>query len=231
VTKPESVTKRVRQLNDARIQPGKYVLYWSQMNRRVEANHALAFTAGLANQEGLPVLVYEGLTCSYPNANDRFHTFLLEGVEETERRLGKLGIGYVFHLRRKKSDPNDAFYQLAEEASAVVTDDYPAFIAGAQLPCADEGSRSLLRGGFELHRADESFRKAGVRGIYNSSEDPPRGRGIFAAANAGSAQETLRSATLDTAHPSDDGEDCGAGCIVPDRPFGPAVDGVSRREP
>jgi deoxyribodipyrimidine photo-lyase len=123
----------VRQLNGATIQPGnplgKYVLYWSQMNRRVEANHALAFAAELANQQGLPVLFYEGLTCSYPRANDRMHTFILEGVAETELKLKKMGMGYVFHLRRRKRDPDDAFYRLAAAASAVVTDDYPAFIA------------------------------------------------------------------------------------------------------
>src|SRR5271170_105519 len=125
----EDVTERVRPLNDARMRPGKYVLYWSQMNRRVDANHGLAFAAELANQHGLPVLFYEGLTCSYPHANDRLHTFVLEGVAETERRLAKMGIGYVFHLRRRKCDPDDAFYRLAACASAVVTDDYPVFAA------------------------------------------------------------------------------------------------------
>ena len=33
-------------------------------------------------ERNLPVLFYEGLTCSYPYANDRLHTFLLEGVAE-----------------------------------------------------------------------------------------------------------------------------------------------------
>ena len=116
-------------LNDAKMQPGKYILYWSQMNHRVEANHALAFAADLANQHDLPVLLYEGLTCSYPHANDRIHTFVLEGVPETGQKLKKLGIGYIFHLRRRKRDPDDAFYRLAADASAVVTDDYPVFIA------------------------------------------------------------------------------------------------------
>ena len=99
------------------------------MNRRVEANHGLAFAVELANQRGLPVLFYEGLTCSYPYANDRLHTFVLEGVAEKERRLTKMGIGYVFHMRRRKCDPDDAFYRLAAEAGAVVTDDYPVFVA------------------------------------------------------------------------------------------------------
>ncbi len=122
--------ERVRKLNNQELRrDASYVLYWAQMNRRAESNHALTFAADLANQAGLPLLFYEGLTCSYPFANDRFHTFLLEGVPETSRRLSKLGIGYVFHLRKRKSDPNDALYGLAADAAAVVTDDYPTFIA------------------------------------------------------------------------------------------------------
>ena len=124
-----TVTDRVRLLNRAEQRAGKYILYWSQMNRRAESNHALAYAAELANQLRLPVLFYEGLTCSYPHANDRLHTFLLEGVAETARRLAKLGIGYVFHLRRRRADPNDALYRLAQDAAAIVTDDYPVFVA------------------------------------------------------------------------------------------------------
>ncbi|MDP8991343.1 MAG: deoxyribodipyrimidine photo-lyase [Acidobacteriota bacterium] len=108
---------------------GGYVLYWARMNRRVESNHALAHAIEMANSLKLAVLFYEGLACSYPNANDRFHTFLLEGVPGTARGLQALGIGYVFHLRRRCADANDAFYRLAADAAAVVTDDYPVFVA------------------------------------------------------------------------------------------------------
>ena len=120
---------RVRDLNGMPVRSrGKYVLYWSQMNRRVDANHALAHACALGNELGLPVLFYEGLTCTYPYANDRFHTFILEGVEETRRRLAKSGIGYIFYLRRRRADPDDVFYRLAAGAAAVVTDDYPTFV-------------------------------------------------------------------------------------------------------
>jgi deoxyribodipyrimidine photo-lyase len=122
--------ERVTKLNDQPERPGgRWVLYWAQMNRRAEANHALAFAAELANCFDLPLLVYEGLTCSYPYANDRLHTFILEGVPEMARRLAELGAGYVFYLRRRHSDPDDILYRLAAEAAAVVTDDYPTFIA------------------------------------------------------------------------------------------------------
>ena len=121
--------RRVLALNDAPLRAGaQYVLYWMQMNRRVESNHALEFAAERANALKLPLLVYEGLTPTYPYASDRFHTFLLEAVPGTARRLAKRGIGYVFHLRRKRNDPNNTLYRLAAQAALVVTDDYPTFI-------------------------------------------------------------------------------------------------------
>jgi deoxyribodipyrimidine photo-lyase len=122
--------ERVRQLNEVPVNAGgSYVLYWSQMNRRVTSNHALAYAVEVANELNLPVLFYEGLTCSYPYANDRFHTFILEGVPDTRKALSKLGIGYVFYLRRTRTDPNDILYRLASGAAAVISDDYPTFIA------------------------------------------------------------------------------------------------------
>ncbi len=121
---------RVRHLNEDPVRAGaKYVLYWAQMNRRTEYNHALEHAVTQANGLRLPVLCYEGLTCTYREANDRMHTFVLEGVEETERRLAARGIGYCFYLRKRRSDPDDVLYRLAADAALLVTDDYPTFIA------------------------------------------------------------------------------------------------------
>jgi deoxyribodipyrimidine photo-lyase len=104
------------------------------MNRRVDSNHAVKFAAGLANELALPLLFYEGLTCSYPYAGDRLHRVILEGVPETQKRLAACGIGYVFYLRRRGSDLNDVLYHLAARAAAVVTDDYPTFVTARQNP-------------------------------------------------------------------------------------------------
>ena len=124
------VKERVRKLNDAPVRErARYVLYWSQMNRRVPVNQALEYAAEQANLLGLPLLVYEGLGCTYEYANDRIHTFVVEGVPDTQKRLAARGIGYCFYLRRRKTDANDVLYRLAAEAALVVTDDYPVFIA------------------------------------------------------------------------------------------------------
>jgi deoxyribodipyrimidine photo-lyase len=124
--------RRVALLNRKAAPPGAaYVLYWAQANRRLDSNHTLAFAARLANQQSLPLLVYEALTCSHPWANDRFHTFILEGVPENAKRATQLGAGYIFYHRAKKSDPNDVLYALARKAHAVVTDDFPSYLPAA----------------------------------------------------------------------------------------------------
>src|SRR5690242_19362095 len=121
--------ERTLKINDARERPDRrYVLYWAQANRRVDANHGLLYAVEIANKLALPVLYYEGITCAYQYANDRLHTFLLQGVPETATRLKKAGIGYAFYLRRKQSSTPTFLFEVAKHAAALVTDDYPVFI-------------------------------------------------------------------------------------------------------
>ncbi len=121
---------RIRCLNTALPRPkAAYVLYWAQMNRRATWNYALAHAAEIANANDLPVLVYEGLTCDYKAANDRTHTFILEGVPDSAAELRAIGAGHFFYLRTGHLSSNDILYRLAARAHSVVSDDYPAFIA------------------------------------------------------------------------------------------------------
>lgn len=121
-------TERITKQNTAPERTdAQYVLYWTGANRRVDSNHALLHAVEIANRLKLPVLFYEGLSCTYPMANDRMHTFILQGVPETAKRLAKAGIGYVFNLRHKPEDPANALQKLAEHAAAIVADEYPTF--------------------------------------------------------------------------------------------------------
>lgn len=121
--------ERIRKLNGASEKPDRrYVLYWAQANRRVDSNHGLLYAVELGNKLNLPVLCYEGVTCMYQWANDRLHTFLLQGVPEMAKRLKKAGIGYAFYLRKTRDSTPTHFLELAKDAAAVVADDYPVFI-------------------------------------------------------------------------------------------------------
>lgn len=117
---------RVRALNQTPARDNAaYVLYWLRVNRRAASNHALAHAAEIANAAGLPLLVYEELTCDYKSANDRMHTFVLEGVPEMAKDLRRARAGYFFHLRSRRRDTGDVLKKLARKARCVVTDDYP----------------------------------------------------------------------------------------------------------
>src|ERR1039457_2214917 len=127
---PSPFQERVTELNNSPVRGGaRYVLYWTQMDRRAQANFGLSFAAEIANRRDLPLLVYEGLTFMCQQANDRIHTFMLQAVPDTQRNMRKLGAGYCFYLRRNPEDPDDVLYRLAATAAPVVTDDYPTFIA------------------------------------------------------------------------------------------------------
>ena len=87
-----NLSSRVTKLNDASENTkGSYVFYWMQMFKRASHNYALNFAIQMANERRLPLIVYEGLTFSYSWANDRFHTFILEGVAEKQAEFAERG--------------------------------------------------------------------------------------------------------------------------------------------
>ena len=124
-----SINERVLLLNDKPINKNaKYVLYWMQLYKRVENNHALVFAIRKANELKLPVVVYEGLNYYYPWASDRLHTFVLEGVAEKLLAFENLGIRYIFYLQKNDLSPKRTVAKLADAAALIVTDDFPCFI-------------------------------------------------------------------------------------------------------
>ena len=124
-----SVNERVVQLNDADVnKSARYVLYWMQMYKRVDFNHALIWAIRKANELMLPLVVYEGLKYYYPWASDRLHTFILEGVEEKREQFAKLGVRYIFYLQKDADSPKQTVAKLAKDAALIITDDYPCFI-------------------------------------------------------------------------------------------------------
>jgi deoxyribodipyrimidine photo-lyase len=123
------INERVISLNNKQVNTNaRYVLYWMQMYKRVDNNHALIWAVRKANELKLPLVVYEGLKYYYPWACDRLHTFILEGVEEKRAAFDKFGIHYIFYLQTDKNSPKQTVATLAKDAALIVTDDYPCFI-------------------------------------------------------------------------------------------------------
>ena len=148
------INERVQLLNDKPENTGaKYVLYWMQMFKRATHNHALTYAVEQANARKLPLVVYEGLKFYYPWASDRFHTYILEAVEEKRRAFEKLGVKYVFYLQKDERSPKQVVARIARDAALIVTDDFPCFIipdhnraivAKAQIPVYAVDSNGVI---------------------------------------------------------------------------------------
>lgn len=118
-------TDRIRTVQNGTIHADReFVLYWMHNALRAHENPALNVAISCANQHGLPLLVYQGLSERYRFASDRHHTFILEGARDVQRELACRGIPFVFHLERPQHR-GPCLRELAARAALVVTEEMP----------------------------------------------------------------------------------------------------------
>ncbi len=129
---PEFNDARVRKLNAEPVRlRGQYVVYWMQMFRRLDHNHALDYAIAVARHLKKPLIIYEALKLNYPWASARIHSFVLEGMQANAARARKLGLNYWPFVETPDNAGRGLVKKLAAEAAMIVTDDYPAFIVPA----------------------------------------------------------------------------------------------------
>jgi deoxyribodipyrimidine photo-lyase len=109
---------RIQALNRNNPVTGEYILCWMQASQRAEQNHALELAISKANELKQPLIVYFGLTDSFPEANERHYRFMLEGLRETREILRSRGIGMVI----EKTSPETGVTAFAGKATLVVCD-------------------------------------------------------------------------------------------------------------
>lgn len=125
---------RLRAVNDSSYcnANGRYVLYWMQLYRRLDHNHALNHAAARAAELKVPLVVYEGLKLGYPWASWRLHAFILQGMQANRQAAARLGLNYWPFVETPASPGRGLLRRLAADAALIVTDDFPAFIIPEQ---------------------------------------------------------------------------------------------------
>jgi deoxyribodipyrimidine photo-lyase len=124
---------RLRRLNAAPVNPrGDYVLYWMQLFRRLERNHALDYALACAREKGKPLVVYEGLRLDYPWSSRRLHAFVLQGMAENAATAARRGLNYWPFVETARAAGRGLVSRLAEGAALVVTDDFPCYVVPGQ---------------------------------------------------------------------------------------------------
>jgi deoxyribodipyrimidine photo-lyase len=118
---PESVRKLT---DDARVTvqrggtpdpKGKCVVYWMQRAQRGVDNHAVNLAVHVANELGLPLVVYFAGISNFPHANLRHYAFLQQGLPDIEHDLAKRNISFV--MRRA---PHESHERLLHDAGAAI---------------------------------------------------------------------------------------------------------------
>ncbi len=94
---------------------GKCVVYWMQRAQRGVDNHAVNLAVEIANELGLPLLVYFAGISNFPHANLRHYIFLQEGLRDVEQDLRARNIAFV--MRRA---PHESHEQLLADAEAAI---------------------------------------------------------------------------------------------------------------
>ena len=107
---------------------GRYVLYWMQINRRLHYNYALEYAVGWANKLEKPLLIFDSVRCDYPWASERTHHFLMEGMAEHQKVLGKRGVTYYPYLEDEPGQREGLIKLLSDKSSIVISDEFPAYI-------------------------------------------------------------------------------------------------------
>ncbi|MEJ5244235.1 MAG: deoxyribodipyrimidine photo-lyase [Bacteroidota bacterium] len=85
--------KRIRKLNTKPIVNGE-IIYWMSRDQRVEDNWALVYAYKLANEHGRKLKVIFTLDFTYPLANYRSFSFMLEGLKQVQDKLYELNISF-----------------------------------------------------------------------------------------------------------------------------------------
>ncbi|MEM7048475.1 MAG: deoxyribodipyrimidine photolyase [Acidobacteriota bacterium] len=133
-------TLRVRQVNREVVNgAGDYVLYWMIANRRTDWNFALDRAVEWAASLGKPLLILEALRCDYRWASDRFHGFVIAGMEDNRRALEAGPVAYYPYVEPTVGAGRGLLAALAERAAVVVTDEFPCFFLPRMVAAAGEG--------------------------------------------------------------------------------------------
>ncbi len=119
---------RVTAVNHAAIAPkGAYVLYWMIGARRTTWSFALDHAVTTAKQLDRPLVVFEPLRVGYKWASDRFHAFVMQGMEDNAKRFAAKGITYFPYIEPEPDADKGLLAALAMRACCVITDEQPGF--------------------------------------------------------------------------------------------------------
>jgi len=119
-------SSRIRTFNSGSV-PGNCVVYWMISARRSVWNHGLEHAIELAVQRNLPLVVIEPLAIAHRWANDRLHTFIIQGMLDNKQAFEGSTIRYIPYVETKIREARGLLEKWMEFADVLVMDDFPVY--------------------------------------------------------------------------------------------------------
>ncbi|MFL2961666.1 MAG: deoxyribodipyrimidine photolyase [Candidatus Poseidoniaceae archaeon] len=137
--------------------PGNCVVYWMISARRSQWNHGLEHAINLAQERDLPLVVVEPLAIAHRWANDRSHTFVIQGMMDNKNAFDESPITYIPYVETKPNEARGLLEKWMEYADVMVIDDFPVYhprrvmeiaisIGKCDIHCVDSNGFISLRG-------------------------------------------------------------------------------------
>ncbi|MEO5898049.1 MAG: deoxyribodipyrimidine photolyase [Vicinamibacterales bacterium] len=119
---------RIREQNQQPLSAAaEFVLYWMTSTRRTRSNFGLQRAAELAVELSKPLLIVEALRCGYPDACDRFHQFVLEGMQANAVAVRQANALYYPYVEPSPGAGAGLIETLSKRAAVIVTDWFPSY--------------------------------------------------------------------------------------------------------
>ena len=191
--------------NDKPVNPdGSHIVYWMTSARRARWNYALDHAIELANEHNVPLIVVECLALGHRWANDRIHTFVLQGMIDNRKLFESSPVTYVPYVETKKAQAGGLMKSFSKDAVAVVIDDFPTYmprdvaqraknLADCSVQCIDSNGIIPLRAPERSFSTAHSFRRYIHQNVLNFVSTPPSANPLNNLTDTGDGSHTLLS--------------------------------------
>ena len=106
---------------------GDCVVYWMITARRPFYNHSLEYAINLAKEKKLPLVIVEALAIGHKWANDRSHTFVIQGMLANKKVFDDSEVTYIPYVETKPKEAKGLLKKWMEFADTLVIDEYPTY--------------------------------------------------------------------------------------------------------
>jgi len=166
-------------------QRGGYVLYWMAAFRRTRWNYRLDRAIEWVRELEKPLVILEDVRCGNRWDSERFHRFVIDGMEDNAEDLKEKDVLYHPYVETKEGEAERFLFELARCACVVVTDEFPSFVhpkwvrragkgIGVLLEQVDSNGVVPLRAVEQAHKTAYSFRASFQKQHFPFIEETPK---------------------------------------------------------